>query len=205
MGKPLLYSVGAKAERGTRNVGFVTTDKVLIKIPHKNGKHEWIECKVKFGRKYLPLVRELIEEGYSYGAGATIKLKNKNEDWRSVFKKKLYLYLNIPVQLYVKYFEKEYKAQPQNRFYAGFDFNVDGINMVIVDTYGRMREIKNIHFPEVANLPKEKAKIAKQEALSKLVEYTVTRGVRYFVVENLEKPNKISGKVGRWALKEYLQ
>ena len=39
--KPQLYSVGKSNEKGNRNVRFVSTDKVLIKIPHANGKHEF--------------------------------------------------------------------------------------------------------------------------------------------------------------------
>ncbi|MHC1628892.1 MAG: hypothetical protein ACXQTI_08695, partial [Candidatus Nezhaarchaeales archaeon] len=75
--KPLLYSVGAKYEKGNRNIKLISTDKVLIKIPHADGKHEWIEASVRFGEKYLPLLQELISSDYSYGAGITIKLKGK--------------------------------------------------------------------------------------------------------------------------------
>ncbi|RLF22973.1 MAG: hypothetical protein DRN15_07520 [Thermoprotei archaeon] len=203
--KPLLYSVGARCEKSNRNIRLVSTDKVLIKIPHASGKHEWIEVGVRFGKKYLPLMRELISGSYSYGAGVTIKLKGKKEDWRRVFREKLYLYLNIPVSLYVKYFSKRVKVKPRNRFYAGFDFNVDRINMVIVDSYGRIRDVRNIRFPEVVNYDKDKSRAIRQEALSKLVEYAVSHGVKYFVIEDLSKPNKIRGKIRKWSVREYQQ
>jgi len=203
--KPLLYSIGTKHEKGNRNIRLISTDRVLIKIPHANGKHEWIEAKVRFGKKYLPLLQELLSSGYSYGAGVTIKLKNKKEDWRRVFRKRLCLYLNIPVSLYVKYFGKSIKVKPQNNLYAGFDFNVDRINMVIVDSYGRIRDVKNIHFPEVVNYDKDKSRAIRQGALSKLVEYAVSHGVKYFVVEKLSRPNSIRGKVRKWSIREYQQ
>jgi len=41
--KPQLYSVGESNEKGNRNVRFVSTDSVLIKIPHTDGKHEFVK------------------------------------------------------------------------------------------------------------------------------------------------------------------
>jgi len=49
--KPQLYSVGKGRERGNRNIRFTSTDRVLIKVPHANGRHEWVKCKVRFGEK----------------------------------------------------------------------------------------------------------------------------------------------------------
>ncbi|ADB58198.1 IS200/IS605 family element transposase accessory protein TnpB [Archaeoglobus profundus] len=201
--KPLLYSVGAKCEEGNRNIRLVSTDKVLIKIPHADGRHEWIEVRVRFGKNYIPLLQEL--NSCNYGAGVTIKLKGKRENWKTVFRKKLYLYLNVPADLYAKYFGKRVKVESENKFYAGFDFNVDRINMVIVDSYGRIRDIRNIHFPEVINYDKNKSRAIRQDALSKLVEYAVSHGVKYFVIEDLSKPNNIRGNVRKWSIRKYQQ
>lgn len=60
------------------------------------------------------------------------------------------------MELYLKYFEEKNKVREGANFYAGFDFNVDRINMVIVDSYGRLRDVKNAHFPEVVTLPRER-------------------------------------------------
>jgi IS605 OrfB family transposase len=83
--------------------------------------------------------------------------------------------------------------------------SADRINMVIIDRFGRIRDVKNVHFPEVINLPKEKSKTIRQEALAELVRYAVAHGVRCFVVEKLHRPEKVKGKTGKWALREYLQ
>ena len=203
--KPLLYSLGAKCERGNRNIRLISSSKVLIKIPHANGRHEWIEGKVKFGRKHIPLVEELVRGEYSYGAGVTIKLKNRNEDWRKVFRRRLFLYINVPINLYIKYFHKDYMVAPKHEHLAGFDFNIDRVNMVIIDQDGKIRDIKNVHFPEVVNYPRAKAKVIRQEAVCKLVKYAVTHNVRFFVIEELKKPSKIKGKVRRWSIREYTQ
>ena len=98
------------------------------------------------------------------------------------------------------------------RLFAGFDFNPDRINMVIVDTNGEIRDIKNEHFHEVTShgFPRNKAKAIRQEALSRLVKYAREHGVRYFIVEKLEKPKtktrskKTNRKISRFTLREYL-
>ncbi len=201
--KPLLYSVGATIEKGNRNIRIIATDKILIKIPHADGKHEWIEAKVKFGRKYFTIIKELVSGNYSYGAGVTIKLRSGNEDWRKTFRNMMFLYLNIPLELYLKYFEKKVKVRPNNKLFAGFDFNVDRINMAIVDRYGRLRDTKNVHFAETVNYDKDKSKTVRQRALSELVAYAVAHGVKYFVIENLSKPRKIKGNLRKWTIREY--
>jgi len=53
-------------EKGNRNIRLLDTDKVLVKIPHADGNHEWIECKVKFGRRYLELVKRVNPGKYPY-------------------------------------------------------------------------------------------------------------------------------------------
>jgi len=201
--KPLLYSVGARTEKGNRNIRIIATDEVLIKIPHADGKHEWIEVKVRFGRKYLALINELVSGNYSYGAGITIRLKSRNEGWRKAFRSRMHLYLNIPLGLYLKYFEKKVKVKLNNKLFAGFDLNVDRINMVIVDEYGRLRDVKNIHFAEVVNYDKDKSKAVRQEALSRLAAYAVAHGAKYFVIEDLGRPRKIKGNVRKWSISEY--
>ena len=201
--KPLLYSVGAKLEKGNRNIRLVSTDRVLIKVPHADGKHEWIEARVRFGAKYIPLIQELTAGNYTYGAGVTIKMRKKSDDWRRSLSK-LYLYVNVPESLYLKYFRKPVKCEGRE-FAAGFDFNVDRINMVVIDGYGKIKDVKNIHFPEVVNLPKEKAEAVRREALAKLVKYASEHGVKYFVIEALSRPRDISGNVGRWAVEEYIK
>ena len=63
--------------------------------------------------------------------------------------------------------------------------------------------MKNIHFPEVINYSRGRARAVRQGALSKLVEYAPSHGVKYFVVEKLSRPDKLRGKVGRWSVREY--
>ena len=46
--KPQLFSVGGKSEKGNRNIRFLSTDTLKIKIPSATGKHRWMLAKVRF-------------------------------------------------------------------------------------------------------------------------------------------------------------
>lgn len=203
--KPQLFSVGCKHKsvKGNRNIRLASTSKVLIKIPHADGKHEWIEARMKIGSKHLPIVEELITTGYGYGA--TITLKEKRG------KRRFYIHLHIPLRLYVKYMKKESKAKITS-YIAGFDFNPDRVCMVIIDQRGTIRDIKNEYFSEITShgLPKERSKTIRREAIAKLVKYAREHGVKYFVIENLRKPKpkgskKAKRKQSKMALREFIR
>jgi len=202
--KPQLFSVGARAEKGNRNIRLVATDRVLIKIPHADGKHEWIEAEVRFGEECLPLIQELINGNYSYGASIVTKERKNREQ-------ELYLHLHVPLELYNKYMRKESRAKLVGHV-AGFDFNPDRVCMVIIDQRGVIRDIRNEHFPEVTShgFPKGKAVTARREAIAKLVKYARNHGVRYYVIERLSKPKPRGSKTARrkqlkMALREFTQ
>jgi hypothetical protein len=203
--KPQLYSVGSSDERRNRNIKLVETSRVLVKIPREVDGHEWIECKVLFGERHIPIINELISGFYTYGAGVSIKVK-KGEDWRDVWSRRLILYLNIPISLYAKYMGGAVTSVSSNAFLlAGFDFNIDRVCMAIIDSTGRLRDTKTIFFSNAVNTPREVSESMRREALAELVKYAVAHGVKYLVVENLERPRRVEGKVGRWALRQYIQ
>jgi hypothetical protein len=201
--KPQLYSLGSSDEKGNRNIKFVETNRVLIKIPCDVGGHEWIECRVVFGEKYISIINELISGYYTYGAGVSIKVR-KSEDWRDVWKRRLILYLNVPINLYVKYMGST-NASSNALLWAGFDFNVDRVCVVITDSAGRLRDTKTVFFSNAVNTSGEVSKSMREEALAELVKYVVTHGVKYLVVEDLERPCRVKNKVGKWALRQYIQ
>jgi len=203
--KPLLYSVGSSDEKGNRNIRFTSTDRVLIKFPRESGRHEWVEFKVLFGKKQIPVVSELLTGSYTYGAGVSIKVK-KSGDWRSVWKKRLFIYVNMPIELYIKHRRVGVTPASSNaELWAGFDFNVDRVCMAIVDSAGRLRDAKTRFFSNAVNAPSETSKTMREEALAELVKYAVAHGVKHLVVESLRRPSRVEGSVGRWALRQYTQ
>ncbi len=181
--KPQLYSVGKACEKGNRNVRLISTDTVLVKVPHANGRHEWIKCKVKFGRKHIPIVSELVNPGFSYSAGIVL-----NDG-------KFYLHVTIPLEIVVRY-DSHPRISEKSKYIAGFDLNSDRMNMVIINENGEILDIKNKHFPEITqpSYSKDKARDIILKSLSELIDYAVHHNVRYFVFENLN--NIKCGKTG---------
>ena len=199
--KLFIVSEGEASRFGNRNIRFESTSMVKVKYPYDGS---WLIFKACFGEKHLPLIKELVElarqKKVSYGA-------------RIVFRSgRIYLHLSIPIELYLKHFSK---GKTRGSLIAGFDLNSDRINMVIVDEYGMVRDIKTEWFPEVTShgYPRRKAKAKRLEALSKLLKYAYHHTVGIVVFENLLAIKKrrytrsriANRKITRFAKKQLLQ
>lgn len=201
--KPQLYSIGSSTmfDKGNRNIRLVATDKVKIKVPRADGRHEWVECTVKFGKKHLPLVEELLRGDIAYSASVVFDAKRN----------KYYLHVTVPVELYVKYFPISPNNRQEKKYIAAFDLNPDRICMVIVDRTGLLREIRNEHLSNVVNLPGNSARDIRQKALKRLVEYAVEHNVGTLLVEDLERSNtktknkSANRKISRFAFRQYME
>lgn len=92
--------------------------------------------------------------------------------------------------------------------------NSDRINMVTVDKYGRIRDIKTERFPKITSLgfPGGKAKALRLQALSKLLNYAYHHSVSTVVFEDLDrikkrrftKNRKANRKISRFAKRKLL-
>lgn len=200
-----IVSRGNKYDRGNRNVKLISEDKffrVLIKYPWDGS---WIKCRALFGKKYIPILRELLEltnekkEGY----GAHIVFRGGRVE----------LHVSVPLRLYLKYF-----STPKRRGYrltAGLDLNSDRINMVIIDSTAKIITMNTTWFPEVTQhgFHRDKARDARLKRLKELLSYARRIGVDYVAFENLfvvKKRSKVwspSGnrKITRFAKKQLLQ
>ena len=199
--KLFIVSEGEAVRFGNRNARLEATDRVMVKYPYDRS---WLFFKAQFGEKYVSLLQELVklskERKLSYGA-------------RIVFRDgKIYLHVSIPIELYLKHFNK---GSTNGVLTAGFDFNANRINMVIVDRYGRVRDIKTVRFPEVTShgYPRNKARAKRLEALAKLLKYAYHHNVGTVVFENLfivkhrkfTRNSTANRKISRFAKKELLQ
>jgi len=191
--KPLLFShgKGAGREGGNRNIR-IEGERIRIKIPHANGKHEWIEGKLRTQKRYKPILEEL--RNYSYSAGIAM-----NNSGYSV-------YISLPVELYAKISKKK-RVGCDAEHIAAFDLNSDRINMALLRVNGLLIETRNRHFPEV-NSPgyrKAKAKDTRLKALSELIDYATVRGAKTFVFEKLKMNGRknISTKAGNRKLTRF--
>jgi len=166
---------GSKADRGNRGIKFhVLENHIEVKVKDPWGK--WIVGRAYFGRKYLPLLRELEElagkgeEGY----GAVIS-----------FKEKPMIHLQIPLWLYLKHFSV--KKPIGYGLIAGFDLNSDRLNVVVIDKEGRIITFKTWWYTEVVSpgFPRERAKALRLNALSKALNFLSRIGVDYVAFEDL--------------------
>ncbi|MBC7113095.1 MAG: hypothetical protein H5T34_03625 [Candidatus Methanomethyliales bacterium] len=199
--KPQLFSVGKRCEKGNRNIRFLSTDAVNIKVPSAIGRHKWLVVKVRFGERYIQIIEQLINSKFPYGAG--IYLKGERFE----------LHVSVPMELYRKYLNKVSRFYVPCGHIASFDFNPDRANMVIVDREGNLLDAKTEYFPEVTSqgFPKEKGRDVRMKVLVRLVDYAHHHGVTDYIIERLSKPktktaSKVANrKIANFALHEYVE
>jgi len=197
--KLFIISGGEASRKGNRNIRL-GCGYVLIKYPFDGS---WLKFRCCFG-KYSGLIEELAqlatEKKVSYGA-------------RIVFRRgRIYLHLSVPVELYLKHFRR---GRASGSHVAGFDFNSDRINMVIVDEYGKIRDARTEWFPEVTShgYPRSKARARRLEALARLLDYAYHHGVGVVAFENLflVKRGEFTGcaranrKISKFAKRQLIQ
>jgi len=203
--KLFIVSRGNKYDKGNRNVKLIPDKgffKALIKYPWDGS---WIECRVLFGEKYIPLLKELLE--------LTSK-KKEGYGTRIVFRKsRIELHVSVPLHLYLKHF-----SAPRREGYglvAGLDLNSDRANMVIIDSTARIVTMRTAWFPEVTlhGFPRDKARDVRLKKLRELLVFARRIGVDYIVFEDLfavKKRSKVSSpsgnrKIVRFAKRQLLQ
>lgn len=134
-----------------------------------------------FSERYIPLVNELVEKSLRKELSYTAKIVFRDG--------KIYLHISVPIELYLKHFRK---GVARGSLIAGFDFNSDRVNMVILDELGVIRDVKTEWFPEVTSpgFPRNKANVLRLQALARLLEYAYHHGVGVVVFEDLERIKK---------------
>jgi len=199
-----IASRGNRFDRGNRNIRLIPQENhfdVLIKYPWDGS---WIKGKAFFSEKYIPLLRELIElaDRKQEGYGVVIS-----------FRKHPRIHVQVPIQLYLKYLSK-----PKSRGYnliAGFDFNSDRINMVVINVKKNIVLTRTIWFEELTRhgIPKDYAKDMRLKKLHELLKVASKIGVDYLIFEDLfhfkkknfgRNPN-INRKIAKFAKKQLLQ
>ncbi len=175
--KLFVASRGFSANRGNRNIRLLSTSELRVNIPWKG----WIKFRVLFGKRYIPLVNEVVEKALSKQLSYIAKIVFRDD--------KAYLHLSVPIELYLKHFSK---GRARGSLIAGFDLNSDRINMAIVDKYGIIRDVRAEWFPEVTShgYSRNKANTIRLQALAKLLDYAYLHGVDVVVFEDLARIKK---------------
>ena len=170
-----LASRGGVTWRGNLNIKLLSTDKVLIRYYD----NEWLEFNIRFGSRYVSLIKELIElanqKRISYGV--SISFNNG----------KLYIHIEIPLWLCLKRFSM---SKPRGYgLVAGFDFNSDRLNVVVIDGEGNIVAIKTFWYSEIIShgFPKGKARWLRLNVLANALKWCRKIGVDYIVFEDLTR------------------
>jgi len=199
--KVWVASRGGVTWRGNLNIRLVSSNKVLVRYYDS----EWIELEARFGKKYIPLVNELIEvanngkESY----GATISFRDR----------RIFIHLEVPLQVYLKHFS-EPKRKGCNLI-AGFDVNSDRVNVAVLDINASIVALRTFWYSEVTShgFPAERAKWIRLNALSNALKWCRSIGVDFVVFEDLTKIKKrcftgnsnANRKISKFAKKQMLR
>jgi len=170
-----IASRGGITWKGNLNVRLVSTDRVMVR--YYNG--EWLEFKTRFGKKYIPLLNELIELSNQKKMSYGIAISFRND--------KVYVHVEVPMWLYLKYF-----STPRQKGYgliAGFDINSERLNVVVINEVGVIIALKTFWYSEVVShgFSKEKARWMRLNALSSALKWCRRTGVDYVVLEDLTR------------------
>jgi len=173
--KKWLASRGGVTWKGNLNIKLILTDKVLIR--YYGG--EWLKFNVRFGRKYLPLIKELIllanQKKISYGVSISF-----NND-------KPYIHVEIPLRLYLKHLST---SKPEGYgLIAGYDLNSDRLNAIVINGNGDIVALKSYWYSKVIShgFSKDKARWLRLNALSNALKWCMRIGADYVVFEDLTK------------------
>jgi IS605 OrfB family transposase len=173
--KLFIASKGRANFKGNQNIRLLATDKLIVRYPFKR---LWIECSVRFGGEYLPLIRYIVNKALDMRLSYSAKIIFRNG--------KIYLHLSVPTWIYIEYFRKGH-ALGNN--IASFDLNSDRINMVIVDRQGIIKDTKTEWYPEVnrPGYPRNKAWPLRLNALGRLLRYAYYHNVDTVLFEDLDR------------------
>jgi len=92
--------------------------------------------------------------------------------------------------------------------YGGVDVNIDRINLVIVDKYGKLRDVRTFWFEDASrrDYPRRKVRTLIGMTIHEMLKYAYHHGVKMLFLENpdaLEKPRLSSIRNGRRLSKNY--
>jgi len=168
--------------KGNQNIRLLSTDKLMIRYPFKK---LWIECDVRFGEEYLPLIRYIIKK-----ANDEILSYNGKILFRDG---KMYLHISVPIYLYGAFFNR---GVAFGKNIASFDLNSDRVNMVIVDDKGIIRDVKTVWYPEVNSpgYPAKRAWTVRLQKLGKLLDYAYNHHTGTILFEDLNKIKRRNGR-----------
>ncbi len=151
-----------------------TKDRILLKTRPNRGYVELLKKVVEFKEKYMP--RLIIRD---YG------IRNN----------RLYVTGEIHIAVSYSFYLSNVKrySKPRGSLIGGVDVNSDRINLAIIDSEGRLRDIKTFWFREVTakGYPRRKAWSIIGMKIHEMLKYAYNHGVSTIILENPEVIGKL--------------
>jgi len=187
MRKMMLFARGSKWESyGNRNIKLIEQENCFkMQIKYIGTTTRYINCRVYFGERYIPLMRELVQLAQNHQEGIPVKISYNAE------KRSFYCYISVPLSLYLKYFKiNDGPLLDVDRYCVGADLGSGFIKWVIVDME-TWRPIKwlTTEFPQVTQhgYPRERAWNEIVQAVDRTLQWFYNYGVSIVFLENLFK------------------
>ena len=144
LGDWLMFQQSEK-EYPPRNITLKSVDEAWVTVFSYAGENKRIRLRVTASGSYRRLLEKILEERQPYNPRVYIKSWNVRDG-------KLYvrgeLQIAIPLDFYYEYMKRYEKNS--GTLYAGVNVNTDRINLAIVDSEGKLRDVKTFWFEEAS-------------------------------------------------------
>ena len=178
----------AEKEYPVRNITLKRGYEFWIITINYRGEAERIIVKPTVPKNYKLLLDRILEEKQKHTARVVIKNYGvrKNKLWVNGE-----IQLTLPLDFYYKHMVR-YKRN-YGRLYGGVDVNTDRVNLVVIDRYGRLRDVKTFWFKDASRkgYPRRKARVIIGMAIHEMLRYAYHHGVKVLFLENLDVLGKL--------------
>jgi len=183
----LFQSEAEKEKKGNLNIRLTSSDKAEILVINHKRETERIVIDLRTPKGYRKILETLAEKALNREMGYPARIAVKEYNF---YPNNLHLYCRlqvmVPYNLYLETMKKYNK--PLGDHVAGVDVNVDRLNLVIVDKYGELRDMRTFWFREITSrgYKREPAWTKIHQAIHDMLSYAYHHGVSHTALENPE-------------------
>jgi hypothetical protein len=178
----------SEKEYPPRSITLKTPSEVEVTVFNYNKESRRIALGVNTSEAYKKLLEAILREKQPYMPRTYLKSWNTRSGELYV---KGELQVAVPTNFYYKHMARA--RVNKGRLYAGVDVNIDGINLVIVDDDGRLRDTYTFWFEEAPRkgCSRRRARSIIGMRVHEMLEYAYHHGVKALFLENPEVLGKL--------------
>jgi len=183
----LFQSEAEKEKKGNLNIRLTSSDKAEILVINHKRETERIVIDLRTPKGYRKILETLTEKALNREMGYPARIAVKEYNF---YPNNLHLYCSlqvmVPYNLYLETMRKYNK--PLGNYVAGIDVNIDRLNLVIVDKYGELRDMRTFWFREITSrgYKRKPAWTKIHQVIHDMLSYAYHHGVSHTALENPE-------------------